>query len=136
MYLCYCLVQRQVVEGRRAAGRAATYVGCTNNFARRIRQHNGEIVGGARCTTRACAAGAVWVPLVFARGFVDNHEALSFEWHWKRASRRIKAAPQQKRLRALDELLARPRFAHIRRDAPSNSAEPHPPPLAGGGVLP
>ena len=29
-----------------------TYNGCTNNFKRRIRQHNGEIVGGAKCTFR------------------------------------------------------------------------------------
>ena len=29
-----------------------TYNGCTNNFKRRIRQHNGEIVGGAKCTSR------------------------------------------------------------------------------------
>ena len=28
-----------------------TYIGCTNNSIRRLRQHNGELVGGAKYTT-------------------------------------------------------------------------------------
>lgn len=29
-----------------------TYVGCTNNFSRRLRQHNGELSGGGIFTSR------------------------------------------------------------------------------------
>jgi len=105
-YICYCL--------KRVGGCGAhTYVGCTNNFQRRIRQHNAEIKGGAVITTRACLRGARWVPILFARGFVDNHEALSFEWWWKRESRKIRGEAREKRLQALNVLLRRPRFAHI-----------------------
>ena len=119
-YLCYCLAQDGVLAGGRARGRAATYVGCTNNFPRRLRQHNGELAGGARCTTAACRAGAHWTPVVIALGFVDNHEALSFEWHWKAQTRRLmkqrgsSGNAVQRRRDALRALLARPRFAHVR----------------------
>lgn len=114
MYLCYCL--------ERIGGRGPiTYVGCTNNFDRRIRQHNAEIKGGAKCTTKACAAGAKWHPIYFARGFIDNHEALSFEWWWKHESRKIKGNPREKRLASLNKLLGLPRFAHIVKDESSNS---------------
>lgn len=32
--------------------RTVTYVGCTNDVGRRVRQHNGELSGGARFTQR------------------------------------------------------------------------------------
>lgn len=120
-YLCYCLAQDGVVAGGHARGRAATYVGCTNNFRRRLRQHNAEICGGARCTTAARRAGAVWIAVYVAEGFVDNHEALSFEWHWKAQTRRLMrqrgapSDPVRRRSVALDALLRWARFAHIRR---------------------
>lgn len=110
MYICYCLTRVGESSG------PLTYIGCTNNFARRIRQHNTEIKGGAKCTTRACAQGAKWHPFLFAKGFTDNHEALSFEWWWKWESRKIVAPPHEKRLRALEVLLKKPRFAHIVKD--------------------
>ena len=63
-----------------------TYVGCTNNPARRIRQHNGGLAGGARYTQ-------AWRPWRFAfvvSGFGSDgkRDALSFEWHLKHKSRR------------------------------------------------
>jgi predicted GIY-YIG superfamily endonuclease len=55
-----------------------SYVGVTNNMARRIRQHNGEIVGGARYTSRH----APW--RVFAMFQLKcRHDALSLEWKVK-----------------------------------------------------
>lgn len=93
MYICYCI-----------SNNGKTYIGSTNNFKRRIRQHNGELVGGARYTT---SIGPGWTPIIFAEGFVDRSESLSFEWHWKRVARN--------RQKALEILLAWPRFAHIRR---------------------
>ena len=57
-----------------------TYNGCTNNFKRRIRQHNGEIVGGAKCTSRR----GPWTPYCIITGFKDNIEALQAEWRIKK----------------------------------------------------
>ena len=45
-----------------------TYNGCTNNFKRRIRQYNGEIKGGAKCTSRRVP----WTPYCIITGFKDN----------------------------------------------------------------
>ena len=52
------------------------YVGYTIDFNKRIRKHNGEIVGGAKKTEK----GRPWVPICKIRGFYDNHSALRFEW--------------------------------------------------------
>jgi len=67
-----------------APARKYSYVGVTNNMARRIRQHNGEISGGARYTSRH----APWrVHAMFQ--LTNRHDALSLEWkvkHRKRSS--------------------------------------------------
>jgi len=78
MWACY-------VIGR--ADSAHTYCGMTNNFPRRLRQHNGEIAGGARATA---ARGSGWVPLLRIEGFADKREALRAEWrlHHPAGSRR------------------------------------------------
>ena len=52
------------------------YVGYTIDFNRRIRQHNGEIVGGAKKTEN----GRPWVPICKIKGFFDKSSALRFEW--------------------------------------------------------
>jgi structure-specific endonuclease subunit SLX1 len=75
--MCYCL---QDEDGR-------TYIGYTVDVDRRLRQHNGEIKGGARATKR----GSNWVRIFHVVGFPDQHEALRFEWAWKAASRKSKA---------------------------------------------
>ena len=53
-----------------------TYVGCTNNETRRLRQHNGELVGGAK----ACRTGRPWHVVLQVKGFKDRQQALQFEW--------------------------------------------------------
>jgi len=60
-----------------------TYNGYTNDLARRLRQHNGELKGGARCTTRAVASGdRPWQYLAIVRvEGITKREALSLEWH-------------------------------------------------------
>jgi len=55
-----------------------SYVGVTNSLPRRLRQHNGEVVGGARYTQ----ANRPWA--FFAVFVVGNrHDALSIEWKIK-----------------------------------------------------
>lgn len=53
-----------------------TYVGYTINVYKRIRQHNGEITGGAKTTMK----GRPWKLIFFIEGFPDQIEALRFEW--------------------------------------------------------
>ena len=54
-----------------------TYLGITNNFNRRIRQHNNEISGGARYTKINKEEG-LWFPKVIITDLSKN-QALSFE---------------------------------------------------------
>lgn len=63
------------------------YVGYTINFSRRIRQHNGEIVGGAKRTK----GYRPWVPLCTIQGFYDASSALRFEYRLQKWRPRRKA---------------------------------------------
>mmetsp|Transcript_26981 Transcript_26981/g.40841 ORF Transcript_26981/g.40841 Transcript_26981/m.40841 type:complete len:143 (-) Transcript_26981:479-907(-) len=56
-----------------------TYVGVTNNLDRRLRQHNGQIVGGAKAT----GVGRPWKCLLTVEGFPTKQSSLQFEWMWK-----------------------------------------------------
>ena len=62
--------------------RNKTYIGYTVNFSRRLRQHNGEIVGGAKKTS-----GFKWDPVCIIEGFDDSHMALRFEYRLQRPKR-------------------------------------------------
>lgn len=57
----------------------STYNGSTNNLTRRLRQHNGEIAGGAKATK----GKGPWVYFVIWEGFRTKCEALSCEWRIK-----------------------------------------------------
>ena len=85
--VCYLLVPR---EGRR------TYIGATVDLERRLRQHNGQIRGGARAT----CGNRPWRVCCYVVGFLEWREALSFEWHWKKRARGLSA-----RLARMHELL-------------------------------
>lgn len=57
-----------------------TYAGVTNDLAKRIRQHNGELAGGARATLST----RPWEPCAVVRGFGDDKSlAMRFEWFCK-----------------------------------------------------
>ena len=75
--------------------RAITYVGCTNDVQRRVRQHNGELSGGARFTQRwrPWTLGVVYGP------FNGRGDA-------QRAERRVKRLRGAKRLSATEPLRA------------------------------
>jgi len=75
-----------------------TYIGTTNNLHRRLRQHNGEIQGGAKYTTSkiltpptTTANQKVWKYLFVVR-FPTQSDALKVEWRLHR-HRRVKPIP-------------------------------------------
>ena len=57
-----------------------SYVGMTNDFFRRIRQHNKEIKGGAKYTSKSNN----WYPICIIDGFKDKKSACQCEWRLKR----------------------------------------------------
>ena len=70
-YVCYCIVSEETHK---------TYVGITNNLERRLRQHNGEIKGGAKYTTKTNGA---WTLSMLLGPVPTQQHALHLEWHWK-----------------------------------------------------
>ena len=106
-WVCYLLVSSD----------GATYVGATVDKDRRLKQHNGQLKGGARATSRKPGD---WRRHCFVQGFPDNHAALSFEWRWKRLSQKKEykhLEPLERRLEALQELLS--------LDRPTSTAVPY-----------
>ncbi|KAK2351565.1 structure-specific endonuclease subunit slx1 [Trifolium repens] len=84
-----------------------TYVGVTTNFPRRLKEHNGELKGGAK----ASRAGRPWICACIVCGFTNRSEACVFESKWKALSKRI------------------PRKNHIDNDDPSKKSEDRSRPL-------
>jgi predicted GIY-YIG superfamily endonuclease len=79
-----------------------TYVGATINPDRRLRQHNGEIAGGARATH-----GRKWKRVFLVSGFADERAGLRFEWRWKYLTRQAPGDSfLERRAHALSLLLA------------------------------
>ncbi|KAL7541343.1 hypothetical protein ACHAXR_010828 [Thalassiosira sp. AJA248-18] len=60
-----------------------TYIGFTTNPQRRLRQHNGELVSGARRTK----SGRPWEYVAVIDGFQDKVTAMQFEWAWQHVGR-------------------------------------------------
>lgn len=71
----------------RGEGRAAHYIGATVDRARRLRQHNGELVGGARRTARKHQSSGTWSMVISAGPFATERLGLQVEWAVKRALR-------------------------------------------------
>lgn len=69
-----CYVIWAIVDGR-----VRVYVGKTNDMHRRLRQHRGEIAGGAKETSRLRQRGAFWQLAATNWGFRSEREALVFE---------------------------------------------------------
>lgn len=113
-------------------GSGRTYIGSTNDMHRRLRQHNGELAGGARATTRR-AAWARWAPVLLLEGFEDQRAALQAEWRLKHVrNRRNRLYPDLRgaggKVRGLNELLA-----GLPPGAPWTASSPGNLPVAGCG---
>jgi structure-specific endonuclease subunit SLX1 len=86
-----------------------TYVGATIDPNRRLRQHNGELSGGARATT-----GRSWTRRFLVGGFADERAALRFEWRWKYLTRQAPGDSFiERRSHALSLLLSDFPFAEV-----------------------
>ena len=90
-WMCYCL----------ESDSGTTYIGSSVDVDRRLRQHNGEIKGGARVTSR----GSGWKRVCHIVGFPNSKAALQFEWKWKRVSQSLHGRPIERRIKALLEML-------------------------------
>ncbi|CAA0407196.1 unnamed protein product [Arabidopsis thaliana] len=100
-----------------------TYVGITTDFSRRLKQHNGEIRGGAK----ASSAGRPWLCACIITGFTCLSQASSFESKWKIFSRKLPRrkkdeemsqsdAVLQHRRRALDKVEESLECSHLETD--------------------
>lgn len=109
----YCYILELVGDPR------FNYVGYTVNMARRIRQHNGELVGGARITSRKADLGHRWrvIALLTSDEF-DRRRALSCEWWIKHPYGRkrdtLHVRGSAGRVRGLVAALTHPKFAEDR----------------------
>ena len=88
----------------------STYVGITNNKERRLRQHNGELVGGARYTKLRKGTGKWnyygWLEIIEGEEEIIINRILSLEKKIKILSRKSKCKlPLEKRLDAINIML-------------------------------
>lgn len=85
-------------------------MGVSPDPVRRLRQHNGEIVGGAKYTTSKSANGVGgWRHVCLVRGFREPREALQFEWAVKHVAPR-KTRGIIPRMEKLATVLKKPRW--------------------------
>jgi predicted GIY-YIG superfamily endonuclease len=101
MWVCYLLTNRTNTK---------TYVGITQEHTldRRLRQHNGELTGGAKYTR-----GDSWTRVGHVTGFTEKQAVLQFEWKWKSLSRvkkGTKVGVIEKRFIALFRLTSLPQW--------------------------
>ena len=99
MLVCYCIKAQDCTR---------TYIGATNDFNRRIRQHNREISGGAKST-----AGHKWEPIIQVVGFTERKQLLRFEWYWKHV---IKTTEKgiYRRINMLESLLEKEEWKSVK----------------------
>lgn len=96
----YCYILKNPYNNR-------TYNGFTNNPQRRIRQHNQELVGGARYTKKH--GDKSWEMYALIGGFPDQINALQCEWRIKHPDnkrvRPVKYSSPSGRIQGLNEVL-------------------------------
>lgn len=102
MWYCYILASCATRKNGKPCN--ATYNGKTNDPTRRLRQHNGEIVGGAKATHNS--QRRPWRIICLIQGFLDERDALRCEWRikhptGKRGKRLSKFCRPEGRIRGL-----------------------------------
>ena len=80
-----------------------TYLGITNNLERRIRQHNRELVGGAKYTT-AFKGDGEWKYHLYISNLTKS-ESLSIERSVKNTKKGLKGTPIERRIQAINKYL-------------------------------
>lgn len=101
-----------------------TYNGYTNNLERRLRQHNGDIKGGARYTTNQVKKnGVIWKYACIVSSEdprFDRKKALSLEFHIRyptnKRPRPRSFIGREGRIKGLELALAHPKFQGISFD--------------------
>jgi predicted GIY-YIG superfamily endonuclease len=93
-WLCYLLRNE----------RGHSYVGVTKDLKNRLRQHNGEIVGGAKYTRFK----GPWRPVVKISNFPDQRTAMQLEWrlHHPPGKGRGRFGGIAKRIQSLQRILS------------------------------
>lgn len=90
-----------------SSSEGGTYVGATVDLDHRLRQHNGEISGGAKATSGRAGS---WKRVCHVEGFADECAALQFEWSWKHWTKKFKGGfPLERRIKALNGLAGSPK---------------------------
>lgn len=81
-----------------------TYCGYTNFFTRRLRQHNRELVGGARYTHNR----GPWTPLAVLFNLRNKQEGLKLEWWLKHprmpGGKKLKGSGKRWRMNAIHSM--------------------------------
>ncbi|XP_074276167.1 structure-specific endonuclease subunit SLX1 [Silene latifolia] len=89
-----------------------TYVGVTTDFSRRLKQHNGELRGGAK----ASRAGRPWLCACLVQGFSTHSLACQFESKWKNTSRKMpRKRTVEEEKDKVQHLLVRHRYAAMEK---------------------
>jgi predicted GIY-YIG superfamily endonuclease len=86
-----------------------TYIGATIDIDHRLRQHNGELVGGAKYTKIQLNKGLTWNRICYLTNIPEWRSALQIEWKWKQLGRTTYKHirdPIYRRLYSLKKLLS------------------------------
>ena len=83
-----------------------TYAGVSPDPVRRLRQHNGEIKGGAKYTT---SKGPGWSHICLVHGFQNKIQAMQFEWAVKHEPPRNLGGPAA-RIKKMNNVIQKERW--------------------------
>ena len=83
-----------------------TYAGVSPDPVRRLRQHNGEIKGGAKYTT---SKGSGWKHVCIVSGFQTKIQSMQFEWAVKHQQPR-NVGGIDARLKKLNDVMLKERW--------------------------